>query len=163
MADSGRISVNFKLARRAPPQNSTVNPLLLQPIIHVWHIRGKVHTGILRSQHYYYDFFFFYVFLWNTSGIRPFFFNSCKHFGAYCCNKWDPPPRVPCEANDKSRPSALLTAALKEWLIEKSVLLVAVVNCSPWHEYTAHSQPVVHTSPLLLFPFLAFRSVARHS
>lgn len=52
---------------------------------------------------------------------------------------------------------------LKEWLIEKSVLLVAVVNCSPWHEYTAHSQPVVHTPPLLLFPFLAFRSVARHS
>lgn len=56
-----------------------------------------------------------------------------------------------------------MAAVLKGWLIEKSMLLVAVVNCRPWHEYTAHSQPVVHTSPLLLFPFLAFRSVARHS
>lgn len=72
VADSGWISVNFKLARQAPTQNSTVNPLLSQPIIHVWHIRGKVHSRILRSQHYYYHFFVFFYFLcfphkWNQA------------------------------------------------------------------------------------------------
>lgn len=47
--------VNLCRIQKSPnPQKSTVNPPLLQPIIHVWHIRGKVHTGILSSLHCYY-------------------------------------------------------------------------------------------------------------
>lgn len=80
-ADSGWISVNFKLARQAPTQNSTVNPLLSQPMIQVWHIRGKVHSRILWSQHYYYHFFFhvFIFFMFSTQvESSSFILNSCK-------------------------------------------------------------------------------------
>lgn len=43
-----------RIQKSQNPQMSTVNPPLLQPIIHVWHIRGKVYTGISSSLHCYY-------------------------------------------------------------------------------------------------------------
>lgn len=56
-------------------QSCTVNPPFLQHIIHVWHIRGNVHTGILSSLHCYYVFISFSM----SHNLNLAVFNSYKH------------------------------------------------------------------------------------
>lgn len=87
------------------PQKSTVNPPLLQPIIHVWHIRGKVHTGILSSLHCYYVPSM--LFWRDVTWIRHLIAVNINSWALYWCNflslsskisdlgcRHEPPPRL---------------------------------------------------------------------
>lgn len=66
------------------PQKSTVNPPLLQPIIHVWHIRGKGHTGISSSLHCYYVSLM--LFWWGVTWIRHSIAVNINFWALCWCN-----------------------------------------------------------------------------
>lgn len=155
------------------PQNSTVNPLLLQPIIHVWHIRGKVHTGILSSLHYYYVFS---MLRWAITRIRQLLIAVNTHFWALCWYKFITQPCVTPARSAAATPATDVIARHLIWLQsnmsdEWRSLRSMKVSCEWLRSVPSfgmsgahtHKQQVIHTSPLPVFPLLVFRHVELHT
>lgn len=139
-----------RIQKSQNPQMSTVNPPLLQPIIHVWHIRGKVHTGISSSLHCYY--ISSTLFWRDVTWIRHLIAVNIN-FWALCwcnflsqsgkisdlgCRRERPPPSDECR-----RPRLM-----KLWM---AVVSLQPLACYKWNDHACTSM-LVHTSLLLPFP-----------
>lgn len=164
------------------PQRCTVNPLFSQHIIHVWHIRGNVHSGISSSLHYYYLFSkFFFLFFSMSCNLKQAAFNSCKH--SFTCTLLI---QVYYSAAYNTTASATATAAADvaashlfwlasdvsgvgtKWRSER--LINASCEWLRWAPSfcmsTTHTHNQLHTLPHFCFPpppLLVFRRMPMHT